>query len=738
MELLLEYRRITKEQEDVKENHMSCIKNLLDFYRGVDRTDSYIRYLRKLSGLHEECKNWAEASFTLLEYAKLLRWDNSPLDECDHWGDFNQGKMVRTNMELKEMMYNKVINMFNAGEMWENALEICQELMQVYERETFEFEKLALLLKRMATYYEHIMQKHRNENYYYRVGFYGRGFPAFLQNKIFIFRGRIFESLADFKSRISDQYPNAEMMNKMDPPTEEEKESLSQLLQIIKVDPVVEEKTEFKGRNVHQKILSHYKTNQVCKFKYERPYHFPKKNKEVEIASLWIDQTILHTTEKFPGMLQWFPLSKEPEVIKLCPLEAQIKAMQGANAELRDIVLSHINNPELQLQPLTMKLNGIIDAAVAGGTANYDKAFLTDTYLEENPDHAENLNKLKQQLANQIPLLQIALQIHDERKSDQMAPLHDRMAAMFKNMKADVESKYGYGECDLDCKRFSMMSKGSELSSSSTPPVRDSVEDYGTLKNPKIAAHHASNGNLGNRNSGMNGSTNDVDLRTKSNTYLNVREEHPKSRGYSDRVSDYMRIGMKSVGRRKSNVRDKDVSIAKNKYNPSHSSFEEHPSGSRTPNTLNLPSYGGNNTSRPSSGQFMSSTPSRSPSNSNRGSMTSNDGSFYEQSLPQPPPVPPKHLKGSFLGDDDSGSLVSVEENNFINNCQNLSMSKNASNSLSQEYIVDSNTSNNSGSTIKHSKKKAPPPPPPVIEYQNEAKTPPTPPKKPPIKLPID
>ena len=32
MELLLEYRRITKEQEDVKENHMSCIKNLLDFY----------------------------------------------------------------------------------------------------------------------------------------------------------------------------------------------------------------------------------------------------------------------------------------------------------------------------------------------------------------------------------------------------------------------------------------------------------------------------------------------------------------------------------------------------------------------------------------------------------------------------------------------------------------------------------------------------------------------------------
>ena len=87
MELLLEYRRITQEQEDVKENQMSCIKNLLDFYdtKHIDRRESYIKYLRKLSALHEECKNWAEASFTLLQYAKLLKWDESRLTEADCW-----------------------------------------------------------------------------------------------------------------------------------------------------------------------------------------------------------------------------------------------------------------------------------------------------------------------------------------------------------------------------------------------------------------------------------------------------------------------------------------------------------------------------------------------------------------------------------------------------------------------------------------------------------------------------
>ena len=103
------------------------------------------------------------------------------------------------------------------------------------------------------------------------------------------------------------------------------------------------------------------------------------------------------------------------------------------------------------------------------------------------------------------------------------------------------------------------------------------------------------------------------------------------------------------------------------KFPTNTNSFEEHPG---TPNSLHPPSTGKHG-SRPSSGQFLASTPnhSRSPSNSNRGSMTSNDGSYYESQLPQPPPVPPKNLKGHLYGDNDS--LVSVEDNNYINNCQN-------------------------------------------------------------------
>merc|ERR1740129_107005 len=52
------------------------------------------------------------------------------------------------------------------------------------------------------------MTRLRPEPEYFRVAFYGRSFPAFLQNKVFVYRGRGFERLPDFQSRLLDQFPN--------------------------------------------------------------------------------------------------------------------------------------------------------------------------------------------------------------------------------------------------------------------------------------------------------------------------------------------------------------------------------------------------------------------------------------------------------------------------------------------------------------------------------------------------
>ena len=47
--------------------------------------------------------------------------------------------------------------------------------------------------------------------------------------------------------------------------------------------------------------------------------------------------------------------------------------METANADLRRMVLQYHKSPESPINPLSMKLNGVVDPVVMGGFANYEK-----------------------------------------------------------------------------------------------------------------------------------------------------------------------------------------------------------------------------------------------------------------------------------------------------------------------------------------------------------------------------
>ena len=49
------------------------------------------------------------------------------------------------------------------------------------------------------------------------------------------------------------------------------------------------------------------------------------------------------------------------------------------------------------------------DAAVMGGTANYERAFFTDKYLITYPEHKKKVEDLKDLLADQVPLLHVGI-----------------------------------------------------------------------------------------------------------------------------------------------------------------------------------------------------------------------------------------------------------------------------------------------------------------------------------------
>lgn len=142
---------------------------------------SFCRYVNKLCELHLECDNYTEAAYSLKLHSQLLAWSDQllpPLLKSHRY------LLCQTHRELKEALYNDMIEYFDKGKMWECALAICKELVAQYEEETFDYLQLSVLLRRMAKFYDSIVKQLRPEPEYFRVAYYGRGHPAFLQNKV--------------------------------------------------------------------------------------------------------------------------------------------------------------------------------------------------------------------------------------------------------------------------------------------------------------------------------------------------------------------------------------------------------------------------------------------------------------------------------------------------------------------------------------------------------------------------
>lgn len=66
--------------------------------------------------------------------------------------------------------------------------------------------------------------------------------------------------------------------------------------------------------------------------------------------------------------------------MEISPLENAIETMQVTNDKLKSMIRQHLDDPGLPINPLSMLLNGIVDPAVMGGFANYEKVHLARSH----------------------------------------------------------------------------------------------------------------------------------------------------------------------------------------------------------------------------------------------------------------------------------------------------------------------------------------------------------------------
>ncbi|NXL39073.1 DOCK2 protein, partial [Glaucidium brasilianum] len=440
LERLLDYRAVMNDEN--KTYSMSCTVNLLNFYKEIDRQAMYIRYLYKLKDLHVSYENYTEGAYTLLLHARLLKWseeaNTAPMQGL-------HSPSLHTQRQLKEALYNQIIDYFDKGKMWEEAIHICKELAEQYESEVFDYEMLSDILQREAKFYEKILKVLRPSPDYFAVGYYGQGFPTFLRNKVFIYRGKEYERREDFEMRLLSPFPNAEKLKSTSPPGQDITGSPGQYIQCFTVQPVEEAKLRFKDRSIPEQITNFYKANHIQKFSYSRPFKKGPKDPDNEFATMWIERTTFVTAYPLPGILRWFVVTSTTTT-SISPLENAIETMMKTNEKIMSEINRHQNDPSLPINPLSMLLNGIVDPAVMGGFAKYETAFFQDSYLQEHPEDKGNIEKLKDLIAWQTPLLAEGIRIHGQKVTEDLRPFHERMEQCFVQLRAKVESQYGVRE----------------------------------------------------------------------------------------------------------------------------------------------------------------------------------------------------------------------------------------------------------------------------------------------------
>uniref|UniRef100_A0AAX7U0D5 Dedicator of cytokinesis 2 n=1 Tax=Astatotilapia calliptera TaxID=8154 RepID=A0AAX7U0D5_ASTCA len=428
---LLDYRTVMS--DDSRNNRMSCTVNLLNFYKDINREAMYIRYLYKLRDLHLECENYTEAAYTLLLHSRLLKWSDDMCSQFEFHGS-------QTQRQLKETLYDTIIDYFDKGKMWEEAITLCKELAEQYENEIFDYE---LLSKRL--FYENIMKILRPKPDYFAVGYYGQGYPPFLRNKVFIHRGKEYERREDFQNQLMSQFPSAVRLNTTTMPGDDIKNSPLQYIQCFTVQPVLEIPPRLKNKPVPDQIINFYKSNYVQRFHYSRPVRKGPVDPNNEFASMWIERTTFTTVYKLPGILRWFEAT-DMKHTTLSPLENAIETMESTNEKILTMINQYQSDWSLPINPLSMLLNGIVDPAVMGGFAKYEKAFFTEEYTQHHQEDREKLVRLKDLIAWQIPLLGGGISLHGKRVTEDLRPFHERMEECFKQLKKKVEKEYGVRE----------------------------------------------------------------------------------------------------------------------------------------------------------------------------------------------------------------------------------------------------------------------------------------------------
>ena len=239
----------------------------------------------------------------------------------------------------------------------------------------------------------------------------------------------------------------------------------------------------------------------------------PKLDSE-GVEEVWIEKTYFTTEESFPTVLRRSEVVAR-EVLEISPIESALQDVEQKTRELAalNIRYSALSKTAqvLSTNPLAMTLNGVVDAPVNGGIARYRQAFLTPAYLIRYPERAEDVERLRNSIdeqvrrhifvemtadlfarsfvSSQVRVIDHCLRLHGQLCPPEMLAFHETMEKWFrKNFQDEIRRLSVDGQSERPLSRVTGPPAASSYASSvnDTASLQRTVSTTSTTRPPFV------------------------------------------------------------------------------------------------------------------------------------------------------------------------------------------------------------------------------------------------------------
>ncbi|OHT13909.1 hypothetical protein TRFO_15792 [Tritrichomonas foetus] len=430
-----------------EDEHASAIISILDNL-SVNDMVLYPHFTSQLFDLNinPEYNNYVEAAETLVECAKIFQWTDNEEVPAGH--TFPQQKRCVRKLHL----LNKAVELFMKDNFFERALDILDELRTYYEDIECDYEKLQEIAINEGICYDNICTKERTVlNRFYGVRFYGTKFNEYYRDSLYIYRRNGFYMATQMMQEIRDNFPQARVEPKA--PTDDDKRDPNLFyVHVFNVKP--RDVDGFDALDSLPAIMARSCLS-VDTFYSEQPVRVRRTDgKYNEMAEWHRHVTTYRTNRPLQGIARRSRVVEESEVVVMTPIEC---AVYDTNAKTMELMHSasavwrakrfNLNIPISASSTLALLIQGIVNAAVNGGTKVFQDLFLEGP-LKDEENNLKFADKLKEAFLDQLKAVNFALKIHTSIMTDADRALHENWEESF--VAAQETMSHVLGKFSLD------------------------------------------------------------------------------------------------------------------------------------------------------------------------------------------------------------------------------------------------------------------------------------------------